>query len=530
MEQRPAEVYRRLCRQRAESDWEHAPLPFKLYRDCPRIPLGAETLEALSRDGGHAPSFSPGLLLHDIYGMVRVIHQAHDVASTVEDTPLAMARPTRPYSFRLGRVVASGGALYPTELYLLVGPGQSLAAGLYHYDPAHHALDRLRAGDFTHTFLDGLAEPPRSRVEYALLFSAAFWKDAFKYQEFSYRLQGLDIGCLLAQAQLVAEQRQLEPTLHYRFVDQRMNHLLGLDSLKESVYAIMTFEGTLARLSSRRTPKDVREASSDTIDTMQLRTLEQYEPLSRWPLLEAVHRASQREARTDLYAQGALAPIARPVTSDLAIELPAAPYRYARSDAGRRRSSWPVQFRPRPLPLEQLALLLQVGHQGYRGDLGGETTSLAHTLLYCVINHVEGLSPGIYRYEVDQEQHRRLLRLVRAGEFHQALQAAQIGSLVNAANLSLCIIPVGDYAAGFSVYGDRWYRMQNMEAGMIAQRLYLAGAARGLGCRANLTYRDEATDSLLALPEGYTSLIQFMVSPVDAAAQEGGRCEIPITW
>ncbi|HEY1388691.1 MAG TPA: SagB/ThcOx family dehydrogenase, partial [Ktedonobacterales bacterium] len=248
--------------------------------------------------------------------------------------------------------------------------------------------------------------------------------------------------------------------------------------------------------------------------------------LSRWPLLEAIHRESHIQARTDLGTSGAITPLALPATADLAFELPAMKHKHARVDAGSRRSSWPVQFRPRPLTLEQLALVLQSGQRGYRGDLDGEVPMLVHTLLYCVINHVEGIPPGIYAYDAPQH----LLRQIRAGEFHQALQATQAGLLVNAANLSLCVIPVGNYMSGFRAYGDRWYRIQNMEAGMIAQRMYLAAAATGLGCRASLSYRDEAADALLGLPEGYTSLLQVLISPLDSAAQEYGRHDVPITW
>jgi SagB-type dehydrogenase family enzyme len=522
MEVRPAAAYIRVCRQRSNPDWDHAPLPFKFYRDGPRIPLSRETLEALAHDDALLPR-SLGLLLHEIYGMVRAVHYADDVQGLSEDKPIATASAARPYTLRLGRTVASGGARYPGELYLLTGRGQAHAAGVYHYDPAHHALDLLRAGDFAGALLDGLAQPPESRLEYALLYSAVPWKNAFKYQEFSYRLLALDIGCLLAQTQVIAEQHTVEPTLHLRFLDHRMNDLLGLDSLAESVYAIMTFEAPSAQLAPRQAPQAFREPSADTALP---ETLERYEPLSRWPLLEAVHRASQIQTHTVMREQGALSPLARPAASDVALQLPAVVYRYARGHAGRRRSSDPVQFRPRPLTIEQLALLLQVGYRGYRGDLDRQAPTLAHTLLYCVINHVEGIPSGIYLYEPEQ----RLLRLVRAGECHQALQATQAGSWVNVTNLSLGIVPVGNYAAGFAVYGDRWYRIQNMEAGMVAQRLYLAAAASGLGCRASLSYSDAAADALLGLPEGYTSLIQILLSSQDPAAQERGRYELSISW
>ena len=75
--------------------------------------------------------------------------------------------------------------------------------------------------------------------------------------------------------------------------------------------------------------------------------------------------------------------------------------------------------------------------------------------------------------------------------------------------------------SGFQVYGDRWYRMQNMEAGIIAQRLYLAAAAQNLGCRASLGFVTPAINKLLGLSDAnadaiqyqHTSLMHIMIAP-----------------
>ena len=526
MEQRPAEHYIRVCRQRSEADWEHAPLPFKIYRNCPIIPLSSETLECLAYDHSQGFTQSLGLLLHDIYGIHRVVHFADYLDNRDYAAPNTPVSATHRYPLSLGRAVASGGALYPGEAYLLVGPNQGLAAGLYHYDPAHHALNLLRKGDLTEVLVDGLAQPPESQPGYALVLSSAFWKNAHKYQEFSYRLEALDVGCLLAQVQLVAERYGLKPALHFRYLDHAMNRLLGVNSTEESVYAIITLEAALPEATPFRSRDSARAVPHPYPGAEPPETLEQYVALSRWPLLDATHRAALIESRAEFGVLGAMPPLVPPESVDLAFELPEVKYTFSRGDVGRRHSSHPLQFRPRPLTREQLAMLLEMGLRGYRGDLEGEVPMLAHTLLYCVINHVEGIPPGIYVYDATQH----LLRQIRACEVHQILQATQIGPWVNAANLSLCMIPVGNYAAGFQVYGDRWYRIQNMEAGMITQRMYLAAAAAGLGCRASLTYRDEAADALLGLPDGYTCLIQVFISPLESAAQEFGRYERFITW
>jgi SagB-type dehydrogenase family enzyme len=473
------------------------------------------------------PPFSLGLLLHDIYGINRIQFQEETGQEMPEEMIPASTPPSSRYRSYLNRMVASGGALFPCELYILVSPGQELAAGLYHYDPAHHVLDLLYDGNVTPMLLNTLDQPPESQPAYMLLFSSLFWKDAFKYQEFSYRLQGLDIGCLLAQTQTVAGFYDLRSMLHFCFLDRQLNQLLGLEYLEESVYAVITLEEDLSHGT-----RDMRLQNEPNIFATgefsgPPKTLERYDLISRWPLLEAVHRASCIEKWEDVQARQTLPPLLSPAQeSNLGIKLPSVEYTHQRTHATRRRSAQPEQFRPRQLTLQQLALLLHTAQQGYQGDLDGEVPHLAHTLLYCMIMHVEDVPPGIYAYQAE----RHLLRQVHSREFLQVFHRAQYYLQPSVYNLSLCIIPAGNYARGFSVYGDRWYRLQNMEAGMMVQRLYLAAAMSNLGCRASLGYNDELIDKLLDLPSDYTGLIQIFIAPLDPTPYDCERHQQMINW
>ena len=51
---------------------------------------------------------------------------------------------TSPEGFR---TAPSAGALYPLEVYLVVGDVSDLAAGVYAYDPRQHALELVAADD-----------------------------------------------------------------------------------------------------------------------------------------------------------------------------------------------------------------------------------------------------------------------------------------------------------------------------------------------------------------------------------------------
>jgi SagB-type dehydrogenase family enzyme len=188
-------------------------------------------------------------------------------------------------------------------------------------------------------------------------------------------------------------------------------------------------------------------------------------------------------------------------------------------EARTQRHSAAGNFLPTPLTEQQLSQLLRTSMHGTTNDLDGHTDFLQHTLLYCVVRRVQGIPAGIYRYEPERHE----LTLVRAGALSHELSQALCIPNMHLFYTSVHLVPVGDYQSGFQIYGDRWYRMQNMEAGIIAQRLYLAAAALKLGCRASLGFGVPQANKLLGLLDAkgdqYTSLMQIMIAPERPAYQ-----------
>ncbi|MBD0324590.1 MAG: SagB/ThcOx family dehydrogenase, partial [Aldersonia sp.] len=171
------------------------------------------------------------------------------------------------------RTVPSARCFYPTELYVAVpdvavpdvavpdvagpdvaGPDQShVDAGVYHYDPAHHSLALLRKGNVFRQLGEAVgADLAGARC--VLLVSSLFWKNAFKYRNYSYRLCTQEAGMVVGNALTVAAALGYDQHVHHQFLDQAVNRLLGLAPGQESVLAVVAVYPRGARPSGIRRP------------------------------------------------------------------------------------------------------------------------------------------------------------------------------------------------------------------------------------------------------------------------------------
>ncbi len=168
-------------------DWNDQPSRFKIYRDAERIPLSdripaklgsLQDVSAKNEQGSDVPSFET--LSNILLFSNGILRRKLDVNWNLSPTGMA-SHMNALYS----RPAASGGGLYPSELYLVTGTGRRLLPGIFHYDNAHHALERLYSGDATEHVREAcsahrLAVPATDFI----LISVNFWKNYFKYADF----------------------------------------------------------------------------------------------------------------------------------------------------------------------------------------------------------------------------------------------------------------------------------------------------------------------------------------------------------
>ena len=112
------------------------------------------------------------------------------------------------------RAAACTGALYEVELYLVCGDLTNLQAGVYQFAAAEFGLRKLRAGDYRSVLAEATAsEPAIAHAPLTIVCTCTYWRNAWKYQDRTYRHFGWDNGTLLANLLAVATAQGLQAKL-----------------------------------------------------------------------------------------------------------------------------------------------------------------------------------------------------------------------------------------------------------------------------------------------------------------------------
>lgn len=476
-----------------EVDWEDAPLPYKLYRDLPVFPLSLEVPLTLE---GEPPSSEPdirsfGHFLWYVFGLSQVsqFEQEKDVVQ----------------SFR--RFAPSGGALYPNELYVYLKL-ENVPSGVYHYDAAHHRLILLREGNFDSYLAEALGNRCKISECFGTVFvSTMFWKNFYKYNNFSYRLQGLDAGVLMGQLLETAKRFGFSTGVFFQFLDKAINHLLGLVDLEESTYAVIPLSVNPVICGDSVGEASVNELCRE-LPAMQCHHYMRSKRLKPYPLLIEMNEASMMETTKMI---GSITTKDRKHSDGEMVKfVPVKPLLYDLAAISRKRFSPEMDFIFGKVSNAQLASLLKEATSSfeYQNDLDEQDHSEPRVSIYGCLYNIEGIQNGAYMY--DEESH--ILRQLNAGDYRNKLQYGMTLDNVNLQIIPLCLHVAGDRNHYRSQLGYRGYRIQQMEAGMLVQRLLLTSSALGMGGHPLLgfdvnvcdeIYRNDEITSLIQLPIGH---------------------------
>ncbi len=448
-------------------EWDIKPFPFKIYTELSSFALPREldppvidTLAAIAgpqTDGATLTLSQLATLLYHSGGVTR--------------------KKTYPGGGEiLFRAAASTGALYQTEMYVAAGQVAGLDAGLYHFSPGDFTLRRLRAGDVRRAFATAAGDDSLASRAATVLLTGIYWRNAWKYQARAYRHLFWDSGTMLANLLAVAGGLELAPRVLTGFVDGEVNRLLGLDAAREVALELVV----VGHETSIAPPGGALEA----IDHPTL-------PLSSsevdYPLVREIHTASSLSTPGAVRAwrlQGGAGARGMAAETDArsarVVALPA-----PRREAGRglgetiQRRGSTRQFGHAPLTAEELATALWAATRGFEADVPAGLVDL-----YLIVNSVADVSPGAYYYQPAAH----VLELLAAGDFRNRSSYLCLEQSLggDAAAVIYFMARLDDL---LRVFGDRGYRLANLEAGLAGGRAYLAAYAQGFGA-SGLTFYD----------------------------------------
>ena len=489
-------------------NWEDAPLAYKLYRNLPEFPLSSDVPLTLKRRKFYKePDLDEvGHFLWYVYGLSQLSQLPFNWVWNKQAVNLIQL-------YR--RFAPSGGGLYPSELYIYLKVGH-LPVGIYHYDVAHHRLLLLREGNFDSYLSRALGNRCNISACFGTIFvTTVFWKNFFKYHNFSYRLQGLDAGVLIGQLLEVAKRFGFKSVVYFQFLDRAVNHLLGISDQEESVYTVIPL--SVKPSNTWTTPQHAMDKSITASDlSRELPSIhpEKYERSrnkKEYPMPIKLNQASMlestklfRQIRGQPHISCGMQSIVLPFVKRLSYDL---------ADVCRKRRSPGMNFVLDKVSFSQLVTLFREATMSfqYKNDLDiDQEKPKSRVSLYGCFYNIEGVPDGAYTYDDDAH----VLERIYPGDYRAFLQSGMMANTVNLFEVPICLHVAGaeDYLK--NELGYRGYRIQQMEAGMLVQRLLLTAFALEMGGHPLLDYGVDSCDNLYNLaPKRETSLIQIPIGP-----------------
>lgn len=452
-------------------DWENQPAPFKVYKGLETVPLprdlGRRTVPALR---AISPSHPPAIVesAPDLYTLARLLFYSAGITKVIN----------YPRGRMLFRAASCTGALYHIDVYVVCGDLPGLDAGLYHFGVHDFALHRLLRGDFRAEVAEAAAgEEAVAKAPVTFIFASTFWRNAWKYRERTYRHCFWDSGTIIANFLAMASAEGLPARLVCGFVDDRVNALLGLNTQKENALALVPV-GRAAK-----SPAPAPPLVPPALET---------EPLSAaevdYPAIREAHEASKLQSEEEVAAwrgalrrpppdppSGRLFPLSDPATADDSIE-----------EVVLRRGST-RRFSRDPLRLAELSAALRA-----IGPVDSDFSEPGAPLLndaYLIVNAVDGLPPGAYLYRPEERQ----MELLKEGYFRT--EAGYLGlEQALPADAAANIYFLCDLGPVLERFGNRGYRVAQLEAAINGGRVYLAAYALRFGATGLTFYDDDVTD------------------------------------
>jgi SagB-type dehydrogenase family enzyme len=438
------------------------------------------------------------------------------------------------------RANPSSGNLHPTEGYAVLPAiaGLGDTAGVYHYAPKEHALERRAVVDAA-AWTALIAPVPAG--SFLLGLSSVHWREAWKYGERAFRYCQHDVGHALGALRLAAAALGWRLVLLPGVGDGTLSRLLGLDRHEDFGEAERE-EPDLLALIAPELPSTASRVLNGAAWEGGVRWRGRANVLSpehgiEWPVIEEVARAVRRapgEGPTEDFSSC-------PTQADL-FGTASRPGRLTAEQAILGRRSAVAMDGSTSIPCATFFHMLGrlVPTSGERSMPWDAIPWRPRIHLGIFVHRVDGLPPGLYALPRDPLQVTTLqsvmqqpgfrwarvpscpdglpLYLLHEGDCRRLAARVSCGQDI-AGDGAFSLGMIADYTGSLATFGAPFYRNLFWEAGMVGQVLYLeaeeAGVrATGIGC-----YFDDGVHEAFGITSpGWQSLYHFTVGgPVDDA-------------
>ncbi len=350
-------------------------------------------------------------------------------------------------------------------------------------------------GDFWKEFKEyGFGHEAIDQSQLIMIFTAVFFRSAWRYQERAYRRILLDTGHILGNLNCYAFKEGFGVYPISGFFDGALNQLLFLDEEKEGVLILVALPRyeQLFETEIRRSSVYPSEKQSQT------------GPITDG-LLNQLHRSSY--IGKSVHEEGQL-PNDRLLEEKFLecrrIPLTSYPLEWEKDIEKvivNRRSTRVLTGEP--FLKDELSSILTFAYDPAviknteEGSKRGLPQVFDPSLLetYVVVHGVVEMEPGIYYYAPKSQE----LRLIRPGEYRQETWEFCLGQALGR-DAAVVVIHTSNLKAAIQKYGERAYRYLHLDAGHIGQRLNLAAIHLGLGVSGIGGFFDDEVNRLLNLP------------------------------
>jgi SagB-type dehydrogenase family enzyme len=129
------------------------------------------------------------------------------------------------------RAAPSGGALYPADVYAVVGDKcvEDLVAGVYHYEPKHHSVTKVAEGDRKNDLaMASLSQMWMAEAPVLFVITAEYRRITMKYGDRGIRYALMEIGHISQNILLQCQTLGLSAGIVGAFEDGKVARLTGV--------------------------------------------------------------------------------------------------------------------------------------------------------------------------------------------------------------------------------------------------------------------------------------------------------------